>query len=207
MSESGGSIRPLKQIGGDLALDFSNTADREAGRVVIERLNTYSDLIRWSWESGLLDQQQAADWQDYTVEQPEHAAANLIKAHQLRETIYHVCSTYAHHREVDEAAMRRLNIFIQEGRTYAHLRLVEGKFEWKWLTDGVDLGYPLWIIAEKAAVLLSTQADKLKECAGVSCGWLFLDTSRNHSRRWCDMTECGNREKARRHYRRAISSK
>lgn len=45
-----------------------------------------------------------------------------------------------------------------------------------------------------------TNADRLKICA--NCGWLFLDQSRNRSRVWCDMTVCGNRAKASRHYYR-----
>lgn len=44
--------------------------------------------------------------------------------------------------------------------------------------------------------------DRIKECPYPQCGRLFLDQSKNRSRRWCEMSMCGNRTKARRHYRR-----
>ncbi|MCB0153982.1 MAG: CGNR zinc finger domain-containing protein, partial [Anaerolineae bacterium] len=53
-----------------------------------------------------------------------------------------------------------------------------------------------------AELLTSDRLNRVGQCAGESCGWLFLDTTRNHSRRWCEMEHCGNRAKAKRHYRR-----
>ena len=46
----------------------------------------------------------------------------------------------------------------------------------------------------------------VRECGASDCAWLFLDTSKNHHRRWCDMTRCGNRAKVRRFYARRIAS-
>ena len=73
--------------------------------------------------------------------------------------------------------------------------------------SGQPYGDPSLPIAFEAALavsalsLLSGDAVKrLKICP--NCNWLFLDRSRNSSRVWCDMTVCGNRHKARRHYNR-----
>jgi predicted RNA-binding Zn ribbon-like protein len=61
------------------------------------------------------------------------------------------------------------------------------------------LELPLWILARSAADLLtSEQHAYVRQCASEECTWLFIDRSKNHSRRWCDMGDCGNREKARR---------
>ncbi|MBD1908980.1 CGNR zinc finger domain-containing protein [Leptolyngbya sp. FACHB-16] len=61
----------------------------------------------------------------------------------------------------------------------------------------------MWqIVRSTANVLTASDCDRLRECAGVGCGWFFLDFSRNRSRRWCDMEDCGNRAKANRHYDR-----
>ena len=61
----------------------------------------------------------------------------------------------------------------------------------------------LWPIADSAAKLLtSPDRKRIKECASNNCLWLFLDTTKNHKRRWCDMKSCGNRAKVREHRRR-----
>lgn len=79
-------------------------------------------------------------------------------------------------------------------------------FQLVWPVHELDLGLPRWPIVYSAAKLLASSGlDRVRQCAGDDCGWLFLDTSRNHSRRWCDMADCGNRAKARRHYRRTRS--
>jgi len=65
-----------------------------------------------------------------------------------------------------------------------------------------------WLIVRSAADLLTS--DKLHDvraCSAEDCRWLFLDISKNHSRRWCDMETCGNQAKARRHYRRKKSAR
>jgi predicted RNA-binding Zn ribbon-like protein len=61
----------------------------------------------------------------------------------------------------------------------------------------------LWPIVDAAAdLLVRGEPERIKTCGSATCGWLFLDLSRNRSRRWCDMKDCGNRAKARRHYAR-----
>ena len=70
---------------------------------------------------------------------------------------------------------------------------------WSLPADGDALERPLWEVACSAADLLtSPELDRVKECASTTCEWVFLDRSKNRSRRWCDMSDCGNRAKARR---------
>jgi len=78
---------------------------------------------------------------------------------------------------------------------------------WRWeFVDGEELDSMLWPIVRDAAELLTSRDfDRVTECSGSDCTWLFADKSRNRSRRWCDMAECGNRSKARRFYRRQKS--
>jgi predicted RNA-binding Zn ribbon-like protein len=87
----------------------------------------------------------------------------------------------------------------------SHLRLGSrgGELFWTWAAADDALEAPLWPILRSAAeILTSEDRQQVRECAGTACTWLFLDRSRNRSRRWCSMESCGNREKARRHYRR-----
>jgi predicted RNA-binding Zn ribbon-like protein len=74
----------------------------------------------------------------------------------------------------------------------------------RWRGDESGLDGILWPILRSAARLL-TDGDhsRLGQCADDrGCGYLFYDTSRNRSRRWCDMNSCGNRAKSQRHYAR-----
>ena len=59
-------------------------------------------------------------------------------------------------------------------------------------------------LALAAAALRATELDRsrVRRCANPRCGLLFYDTTKNNSRRWCAMAACGNRAKARTHYRR-----
>jgi predicted RNA-binding Zn ribbon-like protein len=65
------------------------------------------------------------------------------------------------------------------------------------------LGPVVWSAAE---LLTSEKIDQVKCCASDTCGWLFLDDTKNHSRRWCDMADCGSQAKAKRYYRKKSSA-
>jgi predicted RNA-binding Zn ribbon-like protein len=76
--------------------------------------------------------------------------------------------------------------------------------EWTSATDGLE--QILFAVLTSAAELLaSDRLKRIRECASADCTWLFIDMSRNRTRRWCDMKGCGNRMKARRHYRRTTA--
>ena len=87
------------------------------------------------------------------------------------------------------------------------MRRSDGNYGWWWPEDVDDLELPLWPIAYSAGILFpEIDPKRLKQCPSEDCGWLFMDRSKNASRRWCDMRTCGNRAKARRHYARVSAS-
>lgn len=194
-------LKTLKRVGGHLALDFNNTADRRAGTVILEWINSYKDLLFWARECGILEMQHHTRLSEIALEYPVLAWETLQDAYHLRAVIYETgAALAAGQRPILDALLP----FLRENATQRQLlwqdeRIVWG---WEWTFTPRDLRYPLWVIAQAYADLLTVDADKLRECAGEDCGWLFLDTSRNRSRRWCDMGDCGNRAKAKRHYRR-----
>jgi predicted RNA-binding Zn ribbon-like protein len=51
-------------------------------------------------------------------------------------------------------------------------------------------------------LLASIEITRVKQCPGPTCGWVFLDVTRNRSRRWCNSAECGNRSRVQAHYAR-----
>ena len=98
-------------------------------------------------------------------------------------------------------------IGVEASRASAHRRLVPTAEGCMWqYADSDALERPLWPIALNAVELAtSSGVSRVKECASDNCNWLFLDVSKNRSRRWCDMKDCGNRAKARRHRARSKS--
>ncbi len=189
---------------GRLCLDFANTADWHAGDAPVELVPDYAHLIAWSRLAGLVDDERAERLMLLAECDPDAAVTVHERAIALREAIYHLFSALSHEREPDPADLATINSEL--AIAFDHL-LVEhrGKgFSWGWYADGESLDGFLWSIARSAAeVLTSDDLPRVRECAGDPCGWLFLDTSRNRTRRWCSMASCGNRAKARRHYERA----
>ena len=102
-----------------------------------------------------------------------------------------------------EADLRLLERELREARRHQRLVPRRGRLESEWASDRPHLDRMLWPIAlSGASVLGSDEAERLKQCGGDRCGWLFLDTTRNHSRQWCRMADCGNVAKVRRFRRR-----
>jgi predicted RNA-binding Zn ribbon-like protein len=194
LMETPGYIEKLRIVGGDLALDFVNTED---GDPPMECLRVYRDLVAWSVRVGLLSAGAGDLLASEAKRRPEDAEAVYRDALTLRGALYGVFRAVA---EGGDAPGRFLEILRgYEREALSRGKLVQGEegFVWGW-KDGRDLAGMLWPVAHAATGLLTSgDLDRLKLCAG--CYWLFLDTSRNHSRRWCTMEVCGTDEKKRRY--------
>ncbi len=197
-------IANIKLIGGALCLDFANTVEWHAGDQPQEMLTSYQDLVAWGRHAGVLSGPTAGLLLREGRRHPKEAEEVLREAVALREALYRVFVALAGRNTPAVEDLRLLNEAVS--RALLQLRIVPtpGGFEWDWRHEGAALDRVLWPIARSAADLLTgTDLSRLRQCADDrGCGWLFLDRSRNRSRRWCDMSACGNRAKARQHYRR-----
>jgi predicted RNA-binding Zn ribbon-like protein len=199
-------IRTLKLLGGWLCLDFANSAEIENGEITLEYLHTYDDLLLWSQRAGVLDDAQAGHLQRIAAKQPMNAQATLSQALTLRAVIYGVFSAIASDETPQSEDLEALNAAFTESMSHLCIVPTYTGYVITW-NDYLDLALPLWAIGRSAGELLtSPDLRQLRQCAADDCSYLFLDTSRNHSRRWCDMEDCGNRAKAKRYYRRVKSS-
>lgn len=189
---------------GNLVLDFANTAEFHASEHPIEYLQTYSDLVNWSQDAGLLNMSEAEELSLLEEKQPQEAARVLTRALTLRGSIYAMLSAVAHQEPLNEAELSRFNRFLAESLRNTKVSHNNEGFTWEWEADEPGFDRVLWTIAREAANLItSKEIKRVGECADDrGCGYLFIDTSRNHSRRWCSMESCGNRAKAQRHYQR-----
>jgi predicted RNA-binding Zn ribbon-like protein len=200
-----GRRAPFDLSGGHLALDLANTVADRGGEQPEDRLGRYDDLLAWAVQAEVLGAGAAAALGRRAGERPAEAGAALAAAGELREALFTVFAAVATGSEPPAAELVTLNRAL--ARALPHLRVAVAAggdgFEWGWSGRGADLEAPLWPVVRAAAELLvSGERELVRECDSASCRWLFLDRSRNRSRRWCDMKTCGNRVKARRHYRR-----
>ncbi|GAB4162862.1 MAG: hypothetical protein Fur0021_37460 [Candidatus Promineifilaceae bacterium] len=190
---------------GALCLDFANTVNWHASEQPVEGLQDYFDLIQWGTAAGALTGAQAAALRRAAEGQPEAAAAALARAVQLREAIYRIFVAYAESGKVGEGDLAILNETL--GEALGRLRVMPASaspFLLDYPPHLAHLDRVRWAAARSAAELLTGEnLERVRQCADDrGCGYLFLDVSRNRSRRWCSMESCGNRAKARRHYRR-----
>ena len=189
-------------MGGSVCLDFVNTLDDRFTGSPKELLKSYVDLARFGEDAGILTDVQVDRLFPWSIQYKEEAEEVLKAAIELREVIGAIFYATVRSEPVPAAPLATLNGRVQEAAH--HLKLVPGKarFEWKF-DSSVNAYAPLWPIARDAAELLaSDRLQFVRACASKNCEWLFLDETKNHRRRWCDMTKCGNRAKAKRFYAR-----
>jgi len=190
--------------GGHLALDFTNTAEWHASEQPLERLQSYEDLLIWSQQAGTLDPSAARELTARAQADPGGAEEAYKEALALREALYRVFSALAAGGAPAGGDLAQLTRALAVSVEHGRLEATGEGFDWNWpAADAFER--PLWPLAPAALDLLrGDQLERVGECADDrGCGYLFLDTSRNHSRRWCSMESCGNRAKARSYYQRA----
>ena len=199
MDDSIRTLETLELVGGVLCLDFANTINSRS-KPEHEYLSHYSDLVGWANKVGILSPAQTSQLQKRAQRDAQGAEAAVQTARTLRELLYRLFSNAAKGAEADKKDMEefvksygeafRRSQFIKEGNSYTTA----------WKVDE-SLEALLWPIIHSAGeLLLSQELSQVKECPG--CGWLFLDTSKNQSRRWCSMNTCGARDKMRRYHKR-----
>jgi predicted RNA-binding Zn ribbon-like protein len=188
-----------------LCLEFSNTVAWHASLRPEDRLITYGDLVRWAQAQKILPPPDAQKMIRAAAAKPAEAGRVLKRAAVLREAIYRIFAASAHGRPPDETDLAEVNRTIRKITSGAEVsRSAEG-YAWKWNINPAALDSLLAPIALSAAELLvSNERTRVGQCADDrGCGWLFLDTSKNHTRRWCDAGDCGNRARQLRFQKRA----
>lgn len=187
---------------GALCLDFANTIpDRPL--CSSDDLPDFDHLVAWGIQSGSLDEDEGNRLSRAARRHPDVADRAMLDGIALREGVYRIFSAHAAGADPDKEDLELLNRSL--GQAMGHLRVGGGVsgFDWRWSNRGQNLDRVVWPVARSAGdLLVSDDLQWVRECASQTCSWLFLDTSRTRRRKWCDMSSCGNREKARRHYLR-----
>ena len=201
-------IRDQHVVGGNLALDFLNTQNGPAGGVPEDDvLHDYEDFLAWSHAVGELTDPEADRLHRDARNHPEAAKATFDRATATRTYLYRLFHEIANGGSPASEDIEQLERDEAEALGHGALVAADGGYRWTWASaGGQDLGRPLWAVIHAATTLLTNgPLDRVKGCA--LCRFHFLDESKNRSRRWCSMGDCGTRTKARRYVaRRAARS-
>ena len=207
---------PFFELLGNVCLDFINTLDDRPSSEPKELLKNYYDLARFGEDAGILTAEQLDFFYERVHLMPDEAEEAMRRAINLREALYAIFSALMKKQPAPQLAMDRLNANLHDAALHSRLvqpklvqakngqskmPQVEGRLEWRFDDLTSSFNAMLWPIARAAGDLLaSPDLALVRACSSATCQWLFLDTSKNHHRRWCSMKQCGNRAKVRRFY-------
>lgn len=199
MMETGTQASRFEFSGNSLCLDFVNTVEDRLSNPY-DLLKTYHDLLQWSLEALIITNHEVETLRDEAGRHADEATKVLQWAITVRERMYHLFREVIEGAKPQKADLATFNAALVETMAHACIVSENDGFAWSWQEQD-SLERVVWPIVRSAADLLtSTDLKDVRMCAAEDCGWLFLDTSKNHSRRWCDMKTCGNRAKVRKYY-------
>jgi predicted RNA-binding Zn ribbon-like protein len=189
----------LTLVGGELALDFANTSSGRGSDELQEHLQAAGDVIDWAAHARVLPPADA-DWlKKAAADDPALGKKLLSSALALREDVYEVGAGLAAGEGPPSGPIDRIRAVHAHCLERARLQPFDRHFAWNWLTAASPTEAVLGPISLSAlTTLMQADLTRIKQCQGDKCGWLFLDTTKNKSRRWCEMEVCGNRAKQKR---------
>lgn len=185
-------------------IEFTKTVGWRARDRQDDELVSYAALVDWAAREGVVDAATAARLARRAKREPDEAARVLEHARTLRGAIYRILVSVG--EDSAPAAEDLETLSAHASAALAARRLVRSGasgYAWEWPADAAALERVLWPVAESAASLLTSRlVHRVRRCADDECGWLFVDESRNGSRRWCSMEGCGTRAKVARYRQR-----
>jgi predicted RNA-binding Zn ribbon-like protein len=190
-------FRPL--CGGVACLDFVNTVDRHGSTPDDDYFAPgYANLLDWFEYAQLVDSDNATLLLRLAQKQPRDAAAIRKRAQFLRTAIRGIVVDLASGGTPSPGDLATLNAEVHRACACGSFVAVDQVLQWRW-TRNRELDSLLWPIARSAAELLSgAHLVRVRQCAAEECELLFLDASKNGSRRFCSAASCGNATRVRR---------
>lgn len=199
-------INAIRLVGGAAVLDYLNTCDgRRPGtglREVVDKLSNLEDIVHWFRHAGLIDDEEHQHFVALVGRSSWHTVTAFQQLIDCREALYRLLLPMALDHDPAPASLDALSQALADTADQRRLVLTPAGVIWRWRV-GEDLnsmtaGFIGRLAVDAAALLTSCDMARLKACATPDCDWLFLDTSKNGRRRWCQMNVCGAREKVKR---------
>lgn len=185
-------------VGGDPALDFANTISGW-GMAAEDWLANYAGLARWALLADLVDESEYRKGLKAASQSPLAAERVYAEMNELRSAFLRLLHAVRDRDAAKADDLSLINQWIRRAADAFRLRQASRGFQEAWSDNAPVLQKPLLAAAHSIGRFLEhADFDRLKVCPNLNCSWLFIDRSKNHSRRWCDMGVCGNLAKARR---------
>lgn len=201
MLDPGSHIGTYEIESGVACLDFANTLSWRLSERSHEWLDSYENLLEWAILVGVIEAEEFQAEKNKIPKPAEEIKPLLARAIHLREAIYRIFSAISGGRQAEEVDIQILNEEIHQASEHRLLTRSGNRYGWCWAKGTTLPDRILGAVARSAGDLLtSDELKRVGKCQGDGCGWLFIDNSKNHTRRWCSMNDCGNRAKARKHY-------
>jgi predicted RNA-binding Zn ribbon-like protein len=198
------SILSLRLDGGILCLDIVNTVDNRKKEMLHDYLHSFKDLLQWYGHTGGLSPKIINTLERLAKDYPQKAMVVFEKSIALRELLHRLFIAAIANKPPAATDQLQFNTYIAEA--YANIEI-----SWKGGARQLQFNAPAleqvywWLVKSAVELLTTDKADTIKECP--ACGWLFLDKSRNGSRKWCSMSTCGDVDKVTRNYQRTKRQK
>src|SRR5262245_10126006 len=188
----------LDLIGNELALDFVNTSSGRASPSYQEHLRDFDTLMQWVEHARVIAPSDCAFVRETLAKRPKMPRAIFRRVLEVRELIWMIATALAEQRPISDTLRAELTAAHAESLRCAEMKMRDGAYIWTWDARRKVLAAILGpITLSGLTLLMEKELSRTKRCAGMECGWLFLDTTKNNRRRWCEMRVCGNRAKVR----------
>jgi predicted RNA-binding Zn ribbon-like protein len=199
-------INAIRLIGGVNVLDYLNSCDgRRPGSSlteVVDKLSSLEDIVHWFLHANLIGPDEHRRCLEVVEASSWHTVTAFDQLIAVRESLYRLFLGLALGRSADASALEALNGMLVETAARRVLVSTPMGVIWRWrpadTLDEITAGFIGRLAMQAAELLTSPDLTRLKVCATPDCDWLFLDTSKNGRRRWCQMNVCGAKEKAKR---------
>lgn len=199
-------IDKISLDGGSPCFHFINTVHNWVDATVPDYLLSPIDIVAWAKKAEVLGAEQARLLEQWTLSNPGRAKQGLMRAKELRKILHNIFHAISEQKKVNSIELQKFNSFLADFLPKMRLKNSRGKYVQYWDFPNQNVDVILAPLAKDAYdLLLSEKLDRIKNCP--SCGWIFLDTSRNGSRRWCSMKSCGSNVKALQWYYRQKESR
>jgi len=185
----------------DLCLNYANTLSWRGSGAPAETLHSLADILHWSEQIGVVQPTGAQQLRRWSRDHKAQAAEIFTEAIAIREVVFQIFSAVAVGASVRAKDFMVLKAALVEAPSRSDLARVASRYGW-FLDQGQPSAASVLapVVWSAGDLMLNAPTRPIRRCANQECLWLFIDQSKNGTRRWCDMNSCGNRAKARRHY-------
>lgn len=195
------TIENMYLDGGCMCFDFVNTVHSRRQEPQHDYLTAYTDLLTLCARTETMPAKRLDTLKNFAKSNPQEANETLEEIIKYRELLYQLFTKVAAAKPIGREVLNQFNVLLS--KSLSKIRLVADGVEVEkgWNESKINLKEPVWrIIKSGYDILMEQPQERIKECE--ACGWLFLDQSKNRSRRWCNMQTCGSAYKAKKYYHR-----